>query len=68
MLNNGFASAVVVYLLWERYHISQAAQREREGALHHLEKVIKVDLVNAIQSLKEEIIKLNFRANEGRKA
>ena len=61
--NNGFAAAVVIYLLWERRATAKDTQKEREGTLRYLEKAIKVDLVNAIQDLKEEIIKLNARTN-----
>jgi len=61
--NNGFPVAVVVYLLWERQRVGQTWQKEREGTLRYLEKAIKVNLVNAIQDLKEEIIKLNARTN-----
>jgi len=64
--NNGFPVAVVVYLLWERQRAGQTWQGEREGTLRYLEKAIKVDLVNVIQDLKEEIIKLNARTNGGR--
>jgi len=61
--NNGFPAAVVVYLLWERQRAGQTWQEEREGTLRYLEKAIKVDLVNVIQDLKEELIKLNARTN-----
>ena len=67
IVNNGFPTAVVIYLLWERQRTALRTQEEREGTLRYLEKAIKVNLVNAIQDLKEEIIKLNARTNGGRK-
>lgn len=50
VLTLGFPIAVVCYLLWERYRI-----------MCHFEKVIKKDLVGAINELKIEIVKLNER-------
>lgn len=52
----GFPIAVVCYLLWERYRI-----------MCHFEKVIKKDLVGAINELKTEIVKLNERCKAGEK-
>ena len=51
----GFPVAVVCYLLWERYH-----------TMCHFEKVIKNDLVGAIQELRVEIVKLNERCDKGK--
>lgn len=50
----GFPVAIVCYLLWERHK-----------TMYHFEKVIKVDLVEAITDLKVEIIKLNERCKRG---
>ena len=52
--NLGFPIAVVCYLLWER-RTTMAA----------LEKAIKVDLVGAIQELREEVIRFSNRVNGG---
>ncbi len=51
----GFPIAVVIYLFWER----------RQTMLH-FEKAIKYDLVDAINNLKMEIVKLNERCNGGK--
>ena len=59
----GFPIAIVCYLLWERHHIAADVRKERTETLRYLEKAIKNDLVHAIESLKEEIIKLNERCN-----
>jgi hypothetical protein len=48
----GFPIAVVCYLLWER-----------NKTMCHFEKVIKKDLVGAINDLKLEIVKLNERCD-----
>ncbi len=63
----GFPVAVVCYLLWERHHLTQEVRQERKDTQTHLEKVIKNDLVHAIDDLKTEIIKLNERCNGGKK-
>jgi hypothetical protein len=63
----GFPVAVVCYLLWERYWLAKEVRRERMATQIHLEKVIKNDLVHAIDDLKSEIIKLNERCNGGKK-
>lgn len=62
----GFPIVVVCYLLWERHHIAKAVREERIKTLRYLENAIKNDLVHAIESLKEEIIKLNERCNRGK--
>lgn len=62
----GFPVAVVCYLLWERHHIAKDVRKERTETLRYLEKAIKEDLVHAIDTLKEEIIKLNERCNKER--
>ena len=51
----GFPIAVVCFLLWERHK-----------SMLHFEKAIKVDLVDAINSLKVEIVKLNERCKGGK--
>jgi hypothetical protein len=63
----GFPIAVSCYLLWERVHIANANREERKATLQGLKQVIKVDLVNAINDLKMEIVKLNERCNGGKK-
>lgn len=57
----GFPIAVCIYLLWERQRTAKATLKERKDTMHHLENVIKNDLVHAIDSLKVEIVKLNER-------
>ena len=57
----GFPIVVCLYLLWERFHVAKHVQEERQEIMHHFEKAIKVDLVNAIVDLKVEIVKLNER-------
>lgn len=52
----GFPIAVCVYLLWERQHNTRM-----------LEKAIRVDLTEAIQQLKEQIIIFSERCNGGSK-
>lgn len=63
----GFPIVVVCYLLWERHHMTKEVRKERTETLRYLEKAIKNDLVHAIDTLKEEIIKLNERCNGGKK-
>ena len=63
----GFPIAVVCFLLWERHHNSKLAQEERLQTMLHFEKAIKVDLVNAINDMKTEIVKLNERCSGGKK-
>ena len=63
----GFPIAIVCYLLWERLHVAKAVRRERTETLRYLEKVIKNDLVHAIDDLKTEIVKLNERCNGSKK-
>lgn len=63
----GFPIAVVCFLLWERHHTAKSVREERLSTMVHFEKAIKVDLVNAITSLKVEIVKLNERCNGGKK-
>ena len=63
----GFPIAVVCFLLWERHHNAKATQEERLSTMLHFEKAIKVDLVNAINNLKVEIVRLNERCNGGKK-
>jgi DNA-directed RNA polymerase subunit F len=62
----GFPIVIVCYLLWERHHTAQEVRKERTETLRYLEKAIKNDLVGAIDTLKEEIIKLNERCNGGK--
>lgn len=63
----GFPVAVVCYLLWERHILTKEVRQERRDTQIHLEKVIKNDLVHAIDDLKMEIVKLNERCNGGKK-
>jgi len=63
----GFPVAVVCYLLWERRCLTQEAHKERTNTMVHLERVIKNDLVHAIDDLRGEIIKLNERCNGDKK-
>jgi len=63
----GFPVAVVCYLLWERRCITHEASKERTNTMVHLERVIKNDLVHAIDDLRVEIIKLNERCNGDKK-
>jgi len=51
----GFPIAVTCYLLWERQQVTR-----------RLENAIKQDLAQAIQDLKEEIIKFNAKCNGGK--
>ena len=59
----GFPITVVCFLLWERHHNSKLTRQERMDTMMHFEKAIKVDLVNAINDLKVEIVKLNERCS-----
>jgi len=52
----GFPIAVVCYLLYER-----------NNTMRRFEKAIKIDLAQAINDLKVEIVKLNERCNGGKK-
>ena len=61
-----FPIAVVCFLLWERHHNAKLVREERLQTMLHFEKAIKVDLVNAINSLKVEIVKLNERCRGGK--
>jgi DNA-directed RNA polymerase subunit F len=63
----GFPIAVVCYLLWERRCQAHEVRKERGETLLHLEKVIKNDLVHAIDELRVEIVKLNERCNRNKK-
>lgn len=63
----GFPVVIVCYLLWERRCLSREVRQDRRDTQVHLEKIIKNDLVHAINDLKTEIIKLNERCNGGRK-
>ena len=63
----GFPIAVSCYLLWERHHVAKRTYDERQSTLRYLEKAIKVHLVDAINDLKMEIVKLNERCNSGGK-
>lgn len=57
----GFPIAVCIYLFYDRHKTAQDTRTERINSLRYLEKAIKVDLVNAIDDLKIEIVKLNGR-------
>jgi len=62
----GFPIAVTIYLLYERQRTATRTQEEREKTLRYLEKAIKVNLVEAINDLKLEIVKLRAGMKGGK--